>query len=175
MLKSLTLTSKASIFFFTKNKSTYIFLEIESGSAYSLRIPIGLKIKWEKSNDTLLLSCYSSLDILFYQKLLNFSKPEKPVSKLKMSLKGLGYKINLTEQGRFLEFKLGYSHLSLVAIPKSVKVFVSKNVLLFESYDKEVLGNFVHKIYRLRPADDYKGRGFVLKNRSLRQKTIKKK
>ncbi len=96
------------------------------------------------------------------------------IYKKKMFLKGLGYKVIV--ENNVLSFKLNLSHELKLDIPSYIKrVVVNKTNLVFESYDSVLLGNFVEKIYNLRPKDNYKGKGFSLKSKVVPLKEIKKK
>jgi len=94
--------------------------------------------------------------------------------KKKIYLNGLGYKCQILESK--LMFKLNLSHSSEIEIPLYItRVTQKKNVILFESSDKILLGNFVEKIYNLRPSDVYKAKGFSLDSKSKIIKEVNKK
>lgn len=96
------------------------------------------------------------------------------IYKKKMFLKGLGYKV-LIENG-VLSFKLNFSHELKMVIPSYIKrIVVNKTNIVFESHDLILLGNFIEKIYNLRPKDNYKGKGFSLKSKLVPIKEVKKK
>ena len=111
-------------------------------------------------------------------KLVDQIKSELPdklrIYKKKMFLKGLGYKV--VAENNVLIFKLNLSHELKMDIPSYIKrVVINKTNLVFESYDSVLLGNFIEKIYNLRPKDNYKGKGFSLKSKVVPLKEIKKK
>lgn len=81
------------------------------------------------------------------------------VFKKKLILKGLGYRITLSENKK-LELKLGFSHLIKLNIPENIRVKAKKNFMSVEGNDKVLLGNFVDKIISLKSPDSYKGKGF---------------
>lgn len=98
-----------------------------------------------------------------------------PLVKKKLILQGLGFKIDNSEAG-FISLKLGYSHSVRVSIPNFIKqVKISKNVLLLESSDQILLGNFINKLYNLRKVDSYKEKGFSYPYTVRKLKIIKKK
>jgi len=101
--------------------------------------------------------------------------PEKlRIYKKKLFLKGLGYKVLV--ENNTLSFKLNLSHDLKMDIPSYIKkVVVNKTNIVFESYDLVLLGNFIEKIYNLKPKDNYKGKGFSLKSKVVPIKEIKKK
>lgn len=88
-------------------------------------------------------------------------------------LKGLGLKVQFSND--FLELKLGYSHKCFVKIEKGINVKIRKNLIFFQSSNKEQLGNFLYKIKILKKPDVYKGKGIWYKNEKINLKLIKKK
>ncbi len=96
--------------------------------------------------------------------------------KKKLRLKGLGFRISVDMIKRELSLKLGYSHLVNVEIPYYItNIKAKKNIMLLESFDKVALGDFVKKVYDLRKADSYKGKGFSGQYEKRKLKVIKKK
>lgn len=94
--------------------------------------------------------------------------------KKKLDLVGLGYKVIRSKF--YLKFKLGYSHIIRVMIPKEIKRFSgNKKKICMESVDKIKLGNFLQKIFRLRSYDCYKGKGLSFSNKTKKLKQFKKK
>ncbi len=101
---------------------------------------------------------------------------EESVFKKKLRLKGLGFRISVDMVKRELSLKLGYSHLVNLEIPYYItNVRSKKNVMLLESFDKIALGDFLKKVYDLRKADSYKGKGFSGQYEKRKLKVIKKK
>jgi ribosomal protein L6P/L9E len=101
---------------------------------------------------------------------------EELTFKKKLRLKGLGFRISVDMIKRELSLKLGYSHLISLDIPDYITNIKSKkNVMLLESLDKVALGDFFKKIYDLRKADAYKGKGFSAQYEKRKLKIIKKK
>lgn len=99
------------------------------------------------------------------------------VFKKKIFMKGLGFKIFTSKSLNFLDFKLGYSHKIRLKVPKSIALVKSTKAgkLLIGSTNKVVLGDFIHKILRLRPLDIYKGKGFYKQYQDIVLKPINKK
>jgi len=95
--------------------------------------------------------------------------------KKRLTLKGLGYRINIDAERTYLEFKLGFSHLIRLSIPESIKVKIRKTILNVEGTHKVILGNFVNKIISLKSPDSYKGKGFWFKYQTKVLKDVKKK
>lgn len=99
---------------------------------------------------------------------------EKPFKK-RLILKGLGFRIGVSEDFRFLELKLGYSHILKISIPADyITVKIDKNYLNIEGFDKVKVGNFSNQIRNLKYPDSYKGKGFWYKDEIRVLKEIKK-
>ncbi|HND45616.1 MAG TPA: hypothetical protein PLC61_04365 [Chitinophagales bacterium] len=118
------------------------------------------------------------LKLNFSSKLIDQIRSELPdklrIYKKKLFLKGLGYKVIV--ENNCLSFKLNLSHDLKMDLPPYIKrVVVNKTNIVFESYDSILLGNFIEKIYNLKPKDNYKGKGFSLKSKVVPIKEIKKK
>ncbi|MGX6961019.1 MAG: 50S ribosomal protein L6 [Candidatus Karelsulcia muelleri] len=98
--------------------------------------------------------------------------------KKELELKGVGYKVALDNENKFLEFNLGYSHNIVMNFPKDLKVEITneKNQnprILLMSYDKQLLGIFAAKIRSLRKPDPYKGKGIRYINEYIIKKAGK--
>lgn len=153
-----------------------------NGSKYFL-VPKFITIL--KKNDELILNLNKNADFFsekekssFFERLNIFLKNVFNNSKKLLYLKGLGYRLNLVNNNQEVSFKIGYSHLKYLGIPKSMKVKIGgkkKNVLQVEGPDKSDLGNFVKQILDLRASNNYKEKGFILKYQKKILKPIKKK
>lgn len=96
------------------------------------------------------------------------------IFKKKLKVNGLGFRITKQQEG--INFKIGYSHLISLKLPGEITKFSTrKKKLKIESFDKIKLGNFAYKVYKLRKADIYKGKGFSFWNAKQKLKEIKKK
>jgi ribosomal protein L6P/L9E len=74
-----------------------------------------------------------------------------------------------------LIFKLGYSHLITLDIPKTIcSVNIEKNVLFLESHNLIKLGTFSKKIKNLKKIDVYKNKGFSYPKEFNKKRQIKK-
>jgi large subunit ribosomal protein L6 len=82
------------------------------------------------------------------------------IFKKKLVLKGLGFRMNVVENFEKIEFKLGFSHLIYITIPKTIKVKIKKNKINVEGTNKVLVGTFINKILSLKIPDCYKGKGF---------------
>jgi ribosomal protein L6P/L9E len=76
-----------------------------------------------------------------------------------LTLKGVGYRGALIEDGKMLELKVGFNHNVNAEIPEGVEVSMT-NPTLFEvkCIDKEKMGLFCARVRRLRPPEPYKGK-----------------
>lgn len=143
--------------------------------------PIPSHIKIAKVGNSLTINSESEEDEkwylnfnLFLERLKNELEKLNKVFKKKLILKGLGYRITLSEN-RKIELKLGFSHLIKLTIPENIRVKAKKNIMNVEGNDKVLLGNFVDKIISLKAPDSYKGKGFWFKYQKKTLKIIKKK
>jgi large subunit ribosomal protein L6 len=144
-----------------------------------LQVPTNLVVK--KNGQSLVLSYIGNSFnreaeasfVLFYSKLESLNvNTEKSFTK-KLVLKGLGLKATLINQ-TIIEFKLGFSHAINVIVPKEIKVVILKNILIIESHNPILLGNFSASIKNLKMPDVYKGKGICYKTEILRFKSVKK-
>ena len=95
--------------------------------------------------------------------------------KQKLILKGLGFRCYFSDDKTKLIFKLGYSHLISLEIPKSIySVTIEKNILILEGFNLIKLGTFSKKIKNLKKIDVYKNKGFSYPKEFLKKKQIKK-
>lgn len=122
--------------------------------------------------DSRSLSIFST----FNNSLEAFLNSNQSFSKKKLLLKGLGFRFTFDEVNKNASFKLGYSHLTTLEVPSYIKqIKMKKNTILVESSDKILLGDYIEKIYKLRKADSYKGKGFSYQYDNKKLKVIKKK
>jgi len=82
---------------------------------------------------------------------------------------GVGYKVG--EKGKDLEFALGYSHSILFPAPEGITFKVeSPTRFHVNGIDKQLVGETVAKIQKLRKSDPYKGKGLHLDGAKIRRK-----
>jgi len=90
----------------------------------------------------------------------------------KIQIVGVGYKI--AAKGKDLEFALGYSHPVPFSAPEGISFNVeSPTELVVSGVDKQLVGEVVAKIQKLRKADPYKGKGLHLQGQRIRRKAGK--
>jgi len=88
-----------------------------------------------------------------------------------IELNGVGFKMEL---GSELVLYLGFSHLVTIAIPAEIKLTLNKNLLSGTCNDKQLIGNFFANLYKLKPCDVYKHKGFKFPGKFYRKKVGKK-
>ena len=143
-------------------------------------IPEGVSCTTETTKLLLCLDSTNKPDIIkleqFYNFVRLFLKNIENSVKKKLRLKGLGLKANLSADRKFLDFKLGYSHLISLPIPeKNIHISLQKNIICIEGVDNNEVGNFASKIRSLRVPDSYKGKGFWYMDEKETLKEVKKK
>lgn len=110
-----------------------------------------------------------------YEALLKnaFEGSEKGFSKV-VNLHGVGYKVE--KSGDLLEFSLGYSHKISVAVPAGVACEIkSVTQVVFSSASKQLLGDFIANILKLRKPNPYKLKGVLKEGQFVRRKEGKRK
>lgn len=93
-------------------------------------------------------------------------------------LKGTGYKVAMKKQGTdtTLIFNLGKSHDDVFTVPAEVEVVCpSATEITLKSANKQLLGQTVARIRKLRVVDSYKGKGVLFKGQVVSLKETKKK
>jgi hypothetical protein len=170
-----------NLFFFNEKKYLKIFTEKTFSYFISNNITFNLKYSLNKKSKILSLNSSISEQDLFNYLIFYISQIQK-ISRKKLLVKGLGYKITILENKdlentKTLQLKLGYSHLKSSLIPKEISNFyLTKNSITFESFNSSWLGNFITKLKLFKKPDIYKGKGLHIKNQKvLILKPIKKK
>ncbi len=86
-----------------------------------------------------------------------------------ITIVGVGYRV--AEKGKDLEFQLGYSHNILFPAPEGITFKVeSQTRFHVQGIDKQLVGETVAKIQKLRKSDPYKGKGLHLDGQRIRRK-----
>lgn len=157
------------------NNKLLVFGSNESRFKY-FRIPFNLNFRKEKQN--LFFSTFIEKEFILTRYLNNFIywlKNNNKSFKKKLFLKGLGFRIFLSDDKTQICFKIGFSHLIQTLIPKNItNVIIEKNSLVIEGSDIADVGNFSKQIKQLKLPDIYKGKGFSYKNEVINLKPIKK-
>ena len=86
-----------------------------------------------------------------------------------ITIVGVGYRV--AEKGKGLEFQLGYSHPIDFPAPEGISFKVeSQTRFHVTGIDKQLVGETVAKIQKLRKSDPYKGKGLHLDGQRIRRK-----
>ncbi len=102
-------------------------------------------------------------------------KQNNKTFKKKLLLKGLGFRAYLSDDKSKICFKIGFSHIIALSIPKNINnIIIEKNYITVEGDNIALVGNFCRQIKSLKLPDSYKGKGFLYKNEVISLKPIKK-
>jgi ribosomal protein L6P/L9E len=76
-----------------------------------------------------------------------------------LTLKGVGYRAAIVQDGKVLELKVGYNHNVNADIPEGINISMT-NPTIFEvkCIDKAQLGLFCARVRKFRPPEPYKGK-----------------
>ncbi|MDP3741558.1 MAG: 50S ribosomal protein L6 [bacterium] len=89
----------------------------------------------------------------------------------KLEIVGVGYKAQVNS-GK-LVMALGFSHPTIMEIPKGLEVKVEKNTLIVSGADKQLVGEFSAHIRSHRVPEPYKGKGIKYSDEVVRRKAGK--
>lgn len=93
-----------------------------------------------------------------------------------LELVGVGYRVS--NQGNIIELSLGYTHPIFLQLPSEVIVETKAErnqnpIIMFESCDKQLIGQICAKIRSFRKPEPYKGKGILFKGEVIRRKSGK--
>jgi large subunit ribosomal protein L6 len=89
-----------------------------------------------------------------------------------MEIVGVGYRA--TQQGKDVQFQLGFSHPVVFAAPDGITLEVTEATKFkVKGFNKEKVGQVAADIRKLRPPEPYKGKGIRYKNENVRKKAGK--
>ena len=75
-----------------------------------------------------------------------------------LELQGVGYRAQV--QGSKLTMQLGFSHPVEFTLPKGISATVEANTKInIKGADKELLGQIVARLRKIKPPEPYKGKG----------------
>lgn len=87
----------------------------------------------------------------------------------RLEMIGVGYRAAV--KGQNLDVSVGFSHPTLVAIPKGIQVEVEKNTsIIIKGNDKQAVGQFAATVRDVRPPEVYQGKGIRYKDEHVRKK-----
>jgi len=168
--------NKLDLYCVRKGKKYLIFF-CETGLKY-IMLPESVMLKKKKNLlffKNLTDTSPSNLQFANFQKNLSYLlKTLNKRFKKYLIVKGLGMRINYVQSLNVLKLKLGFSHLITITVPSGIKVFKNKNLLILESSEAFLVGNFANLIRNLRYPDSYKGKGLWYKNEIQILKPVKK-
>lgn len=85
---------------------------------------------------------------------------------------GVGYRAAI--KGNMLDVQVGFSHPTMVEIPKEIKVTIDKNgEIIINGADKHQVGQFAASVRAIKPPEPYKGKGIRYKDEYVRKKAGK--
>lgn len=98
--------------------------------------------------------------------------------KVFISLRGIGYRVFVSDDKKSLNFKLGYTHPINVKIPNGVSATSSTDksatigggdnqFLTLESSNKQLVTQYANLLVTLRPPEPYKGKGMLIRTKAL--------
>ncbi|HOK02223.1 MAG TPA: 50S ribosomal protein L6 [Spirochaetota bacterium] len=89
-----------------------------------------------------------------------------------LEIVGVGYRA--IQQGKDIQFQLGYSHPILFPAPEGITLEVTEATKFkVKGYNKELVGQVAANIRKLRGPEPYKGKGIRYKNENIRKKAGK--
>ena len=89
-----------------------------------------------------------------------------------LEIVGVGYRA--IQQGKDIQFQLGYSHPILFPAPEGITLEVTEATKFkVKGYNKELVGQVAANIRKLRGPEPYKGKGIRDKNENIRKKAGK--
>jgi large subunit ribosomal protein L6 len=89
--------------------------------------------------------------------------------KKELQIIGVGYRVQ--QQGKALNFQLGYSHPILFDAPEGITLTApEQTAVIVEGIDKQLVGQVAANIRRLRPPEPYLGKGVRYKDEQVRRK-----
>jgi large subunit ribosomal protein L6 len=90
----------------------------------------------------------------------------------RLEINGVGYRAQ--KVGDLLMFQVGYSHPVAFQAPEGVTLVVEgNNRIVVSGADKEMVGEAVARIRRIRPPEPYKGKGIKYAEETIRRKAGK--
>ena len=89
-----------------------------------------------------------------------------------LEIVGVGYRA--LQQGKDIQFQLGYSHTILFPAPEGITLEVTEATKFkVKGFNKELVGQTAANIRKLRAPEPYQGKGIRYKNENVRKKAGK--
>jgi len=168
---------QSRILFALSGSKILVLKNIKNNILFYIKIPGNIFVSVKNENSFCFASS-SSDSLNFFIRI--FSKQVSTLRfpfYIKLFLKGLGFRIKLINinNDRYLEFKLGFSHVILLKVTsKNILTSVKKNALIISGFLKTEVGNLANRIYNLRTPNVYTGKGFRYKRVFIKLKEVKK-
>jgi large subunit ribosomal protein L6 len=90
----------------------------------------------------------------------------------RLEIHGVGY--GAKQQGNELVIQIGYTHPVKMEIPKGINITTpNPNLVVMQSVNKELLGNFAAKVREIKPCDPYQIKGIKYSDEVIRKKAGK--
>ena len=89
-----------------------------------------------------------------------------------LELNGVGFRMAVS--GKKLNMALGFSHPVDRTIPEGLTVKIENNIMTISGIDKQQVGEFAATVRKLKPVEQYKGKGFRYVGEVVRRKEGKK-
>jgi len=140
---------------------------------HEMKFPAGISLKIEESfalieRDEKLVPS-KALHGLYRSLLKNAFVGVTDGFEIRLTLIGVGYRANIA--GNKLDLQLGFSHPTMIEIPKTVQVTVDKGTaILIKGSDKREVGQFAAAVRAMKPPEPYKGKGVRYENEYVRKK-----
>jgi large subunit ribosomal protein L6 len=88
---------------------------------------------------------------------------------VKLTMIGVGYRAAV--QGNKLDLQVGFSHPTVLEIPKTIKILIDKGTtMIIQGIDKKEVGQFAAAVRSMKPPEPYKGKGIRYENEYVRKK-----
>ena len=169
-------TKVDNLFFLFSGQEKYFLLK--SNLFFHKYFKLPPFIEFYKINNNFVFSVPKKIEYCLDSYVTSFNiwlKSSNRSIKRKLIMKGLGFRCFLSSDKKQISFKIGYSHIITLDIPKKISsIVIDKNFLILESYDRVLIGNFSKRIKQLKTLDVYKNKGVSYKNEILPLKQIKK-
>ena len=168
-IKALVCKKTQLLVLFSMTNTTYftVFIKTRSFLLKNNYLLLFYSRKWVvKNNPTIQL---------VFRRISSFFK--NYTTKIKLELKGIGYKFFLLERkwGVFLQLKVGFSHSLFFKLPLEIKVILIKPTLIFFiGRCFNTVMSLVTEIRNLKFPEPYKGKGILFANESVLLKPGKK-
>lgn len=86
-----------------------------------------------------------------------------------LEINGVGYRAQKTDKG--ISLQVGFCHPVDFVLPEGVEAVIEgTNKINVKGIDKELVGQTAARIRKIRPADDYKGKGIIYAGEKIKLK-----